>query len=283
MADLKDLKTFLEFKGLDLGTGQRGVDLMKEFKTAEDLGEEYGLNVALPSLGGLTVNQFAAENIQSMIPEGQERKIIGGKTFLIDKDRPTGPARIAAGIMDFFDPEADRDKLGGMGVVDDEGRYAYDPTGGLTEFNPKDLSQLKLNPSIQRKAQEAYKQETAGMGTPTDTLPDAIKAYKEFKKASDTASRKGKILDNAIEFINMQAQTPFLMKTLKDASTFKQQQLLDAEAIKQGMPNALQARLLAADSGFAQQAAALAGQADAATRMAGLGVFPRGAVFYNRT
>ena len=59
--------------------------------------------------------------------------------------------------------------------------------------------------------------------------------------------------------------------------------LLDAEAIKQGMPNALQARLLAADSGFAQQAAAIAGQADAATRMAGLGVFPRSAVFYSRT
>ena len=279
MADLKDLKTFLEFKGLDLGTGQRGIDLMKEFKTAEDLGEEYGLNVALPSLGGLTVNQFAAENIQSMVPEGQERKIIGGKTFLLDKDRPTGPARIAAGIMDFFDPEADRDKLGGMGVVDDEGRYAYDPTGGLIEFDPKDFSQLKLNPSIQRKAQEAYKQETAGMGTPTDTTADAIKAYKEFKKASDTASRKGKILDNAIEFINMQAQTPFLMKTLKDASTFKQQQLLDAEAIKQGMPNALQARLLAADSGFAQQAAAVASLADAASRMAGVGVFPRNVGF----
>ena len=279
MADLKDLKTFLEFKGLDLGTGQRGVDLMKEFKTAEDLGEEYGLNVALPSLGGLTVNQFAAENIQSMIPEGQERKIIGGKTFLIDKDRPTGQARIAAGIMDFFDPEADRDKLGGMGVVDDEGRYAYDPTGGLTEFNPKDLSQLKLNPSIQRKAQEAYKQETAGMGTPTDTTSDAIKAYKEFKKASDTASRKGKILDNAIEFINMQAQTPFLMKTLKDASTFKQQQLLDAEAIKQGMPNALQARMLAGDTGFAQQAGAISSLADSATRMAGLGVFPRNVIY----
>ena len=279
MADLKDLKTFLEFKGLDLGTGQRGIDLMKEFKTAEDLGEEYGLNVALPSLGGLTVNQFAAENIQSMVPEGQERKIIGGKTFLLDKDRPTGPARIAAGIMDFFDPEADRDKLGGMGVVDDEGRYAYDPTGGLTEFDPKDLSQLKLNPSIQRKAQKAYKQETAGMGTPTDTTADAIEAYKEFKKASDTESRKGKILDNVIEFINMQAQTPFLMKTLKDASTFKQQQLLDAEAIKQGMPNALQARMLAGDTGFAQQAGAVASLADSATRMAGLGVFPRNVVY----
>ena len=40
-------------------------------------------------------------------------------------------------------------------------------------------------------------------------------------------------------------QTPFIMNTLKDASTFKQQQLLDAEKIKQGLPNAVQARMLA--------------------------------------
>tara|TARA_A100001388_G_scaffold3192_1_gene2362 strand:- start:1384 stop:2229 length:846 start_codon:yes stop_codon:yes gene_type:complete len=279
MADLKDLKTFLEFKGLDLGTGQRGVDLMKEFKTAEDLGEEYGLNVALPSLGGLTVNQFAAENIQSMIPEGQERKIIGGKTFLIDKDRPTGPARIAAGIMDFFDPEADRDKLGGMGVVDDEGRYAYDPTGGLTEFDPKDLSQLKLNPSIQRKVQKAYKQETAGMGTPTDSISDSIEAYTKFKKAQDTQSRKSKLIDAALESAVMRANMPFITNTMKDISAYKQQQLLDAEAIKQGMPNALQARMLAGDTGFAQQAGAISSLADSATRMAGLGVFPRNVIY----
>ena len=214
-----------------------------------------------------------------MIPEGKEIIKRKGKEFLVDKDRPKGPMALAAGFMDFFDPEADRDKLGGMGQIQPDGTYAYNPVGGLEEFDPKDLSKLQLNPSQQRKANELYKQETAGMGTPTDTLDDAIKAYKEFKKASDTESRKGKILDNAIEFINMQAQTPFLMKTLKDASTFKQQQLLDAEAIKQGLPNAVQTRLLAADTGFAQQAAALAGQADAATRMAGLGVFPRNVGF----
>ena len=67
-------------------------------------------------------------------------------------------------------------------------------------------------------------------------------------------------------------------KEFKKATAFRCQ-----IAIKQGLPNAVQARLLAADSGFAQQAAALAGQADAATRMAGVGVFPRSAVFYNRT
>ena len=55
---MSDLKDFLEFRGLDLGSGQRGVDLMKQFTSAQDLGEEYGYDVALPSLGGLSVNQL---------------------------------------------------------------------------------------------------------------------------------------------------------------------------------------------------------------------------------
>ena len=38
------------------------------------------------------------------------------------------------------------------------------------------------------------------------------------------------------------------------------------------MPNAIQSRLLAADTGFATQAGAIAGQQDAATRFAGLGM-----------
>ena len=57
-----DLLGFLEFKGLDLGSGTRDVDLKKNFNTAKDLGEEYGYEIALPSLGGLTVNQFANQN-----------------------------------------------------------------------------------------------------------------------------------------------------------------------------------------------------------------------------
>ena len=269
---MSDLKDFLEFRGLDLGSGQRGVDLMKQFTSAQDLGEEYGYDVRLPSLGGLTVNEFALKNRDKLIPEGKEIIKRKGKEFLVDKDRPKGPAALAAGIMDFFDPEADRDKLGGMGQIQPDGTYAYNPVGGLEEFDPKDLSKLQLNPSQQRKANELYKQQTAGMGTPTDTLDDAMKAFFDYKKKSDSTSRKGRVLDNALEFINMRMQTPFLMKTLKDASTFKQQQLLDAEAIKQGLPNAVQARALAAGADFAQQAQAIAAQQDAATRFAQVGL-----------
>ena len=269
---MSDLKDFLEFRGLDLGSGQRGVDLMKQFTSAQDLGEEYGYDVRLPSLGGLTVNEFALKNRDKLIPEGKEIIKRKGKEFLVDKNRPKGPAALAAGIMDFFDPEADRDKLGGMGQIQPDGTYAYNPVGGLEEFDPKDLSKLTLNPSQKRLADKLYKQQTAGMGTPTDTLDDAMKAYFDYKKKGDTQSRKGRVLDNALDFLSMRLQTPFLMKTLKDASTFKQQQLLDAERIKQGLPNAQQARMLAASNAFAQEAQAIAAQQEAANRFAGLGM-----------
>jgi len=269
---MSDLKDFLEFRGLDLGSGQRGVDLMKQFTSAQDLGEEYGYDVRIPSLGGLTVNEFALKNRDKLIPEGKEIIKRKGKEYLVDKDRPKGPMGLAAGFMDLFDPEADRDKLGGMGQIQPDGTYAYNPVGGLEEFDPKDLSKLTLNPSQKRLADKLYKEETAGMGTPTDTLDDAMKAYFNYKKKSDTQSRKGRVLDNALEFLNMRMQTPFIMDTLKDASTFKQQQLLDAEAIKQGLPNAQQARMLAASSAFAQEAQAIAAQQDAANRFAGLGM-----------
>jgi hypothetical protein len=269
---MSDLKDFLEFRGLDLGSGQRGIDLMKEFTSAQDLGEEYGYDVRLPSLGGLTVNEFALKNRDKLIPEGKEIIKRKGKEFLVDEDRPKGPAALAAGIMDFFDPEADRDKLGGMGQIQPDGTYAYNPVGGLEEFDPKDVSNLLLNPSQKRKAEQRYKQEMAGMGTPTDTLDDAMKAYFDYKKKSDSTSRKGRVLDNALDFLSMQIQTPFIMDTLKDASTFKQQQLLDAERIKQGLPNAQQLRMQAASNAFATEAAAIAAQQDAANRFAGLGM-----------
>ena len=74
-----NIEDFLEFRGLDLGSGQRGIDLMKEFTSAQDLGEEYGYDVRLPSLGGLTVNEFALKNRDKLIPEGKE--IIKRKKF----------------------------------------------------------------------------------------------------------------------------------------------------------------------------------------------------------
>ena len=285
MNDLLEFSKLFNFKGLDLDNGKRDVDLMKDFQTADDLGKEYGYDVALPVLGGLSVNQYAAKNAKNMIPEGKEIINIKGKNFVTDADRPKDFARIRAGIMDKinmlnpFVEATDLDKLGGLYEKDDKGRVAYNLAGGLTQFDPKDLSQLQLSPSQQRIAGQRYKEEIAGMGSPTDTLNNAINEMLKGKNKLDTSERKKRLADVALESLVMRANMPFVTNTLKDISTFKQQQLLDAEAIKQGMPNAVQARLLVGDQGFATQAAAIANQADAATRMAAVGVNPRNVAF----
>tara|TARA_B100000401_G_scaffold434614_1_gene375004 strand:- start:481 stop:1323 length:843 start_codon:yes stop_codon:yes gene_type:complete len=274
-------------KGIDLGKVGANKDVNFTFKEFMDtfggknkkipemtnLGELeafFGSNELIPGLNK-TVDQLKVELQPVGLPKGA--KVLGDGTIL-PKDAPTGISGAVLGFLDrVLHDTTDFDKRGVEG----------EKVKNLGKIDLDDLSQYKLLPNQQNILNKALEQTIGIDPDPTSTMKEGLEAYQDFKKISDTASRKGKILDNAIEFINMQAQTPFLMKTLKDASTFKQQQLLDAEAIKQGMPNALQARLLAADSGFAQQAAAIAGQSDAATRMAGLGVFPRSAVFYNRT
>ena len=280
-----DLLGFLEFKGLDLGSGTRDIDLKKNFKTAKDLGEEYGYDIALPSLGGLTVNQFAAKNRESMIPEGKTKLKIGGKEFLTDADMPTGMSRVTAGIMDKinmlnpFAEATDLDKRGGLYEKDDKGRVAYNLAGGLTEFDPKDLSQLELNPSQQRKAGERYKGEMAGAGTPTDTIDDAMKAYFDYKKQSDTQSRKGRVLDSGLEFLNYALTSPKIIDDLKKTSTFKQQQLLDSEAIKQGLAKEVQNRAVQSAAASAVKDEAIAKQYLAAVEGAKAGRFAPSATF----
>jgi len=281
MAD--DLLSFLNFKGLDLDNGKRNIDLKKDFKTAKDLGQEYGFDVALPSLGGLTVNQYAEQNRQSMIPEGKEVVKYKGKNVLVDKDRPKGYQRLRAGLADFFNlkdfyagrgEQTDLDKMGGLAT--DKG---YDPLGGLTEFDPKDLSKLQLNPSQQRLAGQRYQQETAVEKSPTDTLNDAIKAYSEFKKNADKESRKGRTLDSAMEFLNYTLTSPKIYEDLRREGDYVQNRLLQAEKFKQGLADPTQRRLVTADTGFKQTADAIAGQYLAAVEGAKAGAFPRNVSF----
>jgi len=87
-------------------------------------------------------------------------------------------------------------------------------------------------------------------------------------REQDKISRKGRLADTGLELAMQRAQLPFLANFYKDISRAKQRELLEAEKIKQGLPNAIQSRLATADAGFATQAGAISGQQDAATRMA---------------
>ena len=140
------------------------------------------------------------------------------------------------------------------------------------------LSGEKLNYQLPKYLKEVLaeadkpKKEEKEVKDTLGNIADIYEGQMKYEREMDPFNRKGRVLDSALDFLNVRLQTPFMINTLKDASTFKQQQLLDAERIKQGLPNAQQLRMQAASNAFATEAAAIAAQQDAANRFAGLGM-----------
>ena len=195
-------------------------------------------------------------------PVGTETELIGNK--VVGANRPTGLGRLSAGLADFTTfGVTDFDQRGGLFG----GMHSTSGYGGGQQLD------YKL-PKVIRDQLEAADKESKPEEVSTDPYADMdalVDANLKYQREMDKISRKGRLVDAAIESANMRANMPFITNTMKDLSTFKQRQLLDAERIKQSLPNAVQARLATADAGFATQAGAIAGQQDAATRFAGLG------------
>lgn len=197
-------------------------------------------------------------------PDASDLEVVGGR--LVGKDRPKQLRGALASIIDASTFGAtDLDKMGGgplqgllTGSQQSKQGYGQKFTGDYEL--PKTLKDIV-------KAEQAEESKD-----PYGDLDKLLDYNLKYKRAADAIDRKGRALDSTMEFANLRAQMPFYMNQLKDLTTFKQAQLLEAERAKQGMPNAVQARLLAGDTGFAQQAAAISGQQDSATRFAGLGM-----------
>ena len=246
--------TFKEY--MDTFGGGSKKKKIPQLTDLQQLENFYGPNAAIPGLGK-TIGQLKAELQPVGLPKGS--KVLGDGTIL-PKDAPTGIGRLVAGFLDkTLNDAVDFDKRGYEGSK-------------AKKIDLDDLSQYKLLPNQQNKLNTALEQTIGIDPDPTSTMKEGLKSYLDFKKKSDTQSRKGRILDSVFEFLNYNLVSPKIRKDIRDDVTFKQQQLLDAEAIKQGLPNAQQARMLAASSAFAQEAQALAAQQEAATRFAGLGM-----------
>jgi len=201
--------------------------------------------------------------------DAADLEVVGGR--LVGKDRPKG---LRGGIASLLDAgtfgATDLDKMGGgplqgllTGSQQSMQGYGQKFTGDYEL--PKTIADAVAADQKESKPDEGSK-------NPVDIIKEAYEAQMDYEKKMDSFNRKGRVLDSALEFANLRAQMPFITQQMKDLSTFKQAQLLEAERAKQGMPNAIQSRLLAADTGFATQAGAIAGQQDAATRFAGLGM-----------
>ena len=196
-------------------------------------------------------------------PNTTETEVIGGK--VVGKRRPDNIiSRPLAGLLDFTTfGILDTDQRGGLFG----GKHSGSGYGGRQDL---DYMLPKAMRDQLAKADEP-KKEDKGSTNAVDNIKEIYKAQMDYERAMDPFNRKGRALDSAMEFANLRAQMPFYMNQLKDLTTFKQRQLLDAEKIKQSFPNAIQSRLLTADTGFKTQADAIANQTDAATRFAQAG------------
>jgi len=203
--------------------------------------------------------------------DASELEVVDGR--LVGKDRPKGLRGGLASLVDTITYGAtDLDKMGG-GPLQGLLTGSQESMQGYGKKFTGDYELPKTLKDIVKAEQEE------GSKDPYGDIDTLVKKNLEYQKEMDKISRKGRALDAAIESANMRANMPFITNTLKDLSTFKQRQLLDAEKIKQALPNAVQARLLAGDTGFKAQADAISGQQDAATRFAGLGMRPSNVSF----
>ena len=264
-----------DLKGMDTGKigGNKYVDLtfedyMKEFDLSRK-GAERDLeakNIFLTDLEPIAPKVKQPANIlekvdQLLLGYGGPTEIVGGK--VVGERRPTGLGRFTAGIMPY--------ELLGITDFDQRGNLFGKNTQSGYGGQPTNYQLPKVLKEALAKENEPKKEEKVSTD-PLDQIDRIYKNQQEYERAMGGFNRKGRVLDSALDFVNLRMQMPSVIKDLKDVSTFKQQQLLDAEAIKQGLPNAVQARAVAAGADFAQQAQAVAAQQDAATRFAGLGM-----------
>ena len=217
--------------GIDTGTGERGIDLgalydkqkrlasdFKIPKTYKEAQEIYGPNLEGAPVG---IKEVIMTNLKTTIPEDKELMTIGGETVLVDKDRPKKLSRYIAGIKDYFDPTQDRDKLGGISVKDDSGRYYHDKTGGLEEFDKTDLANIKLSPTQLKNIEKQVVDEFGEVPSPTEGIKEYLKGMKLVRQQEDDAQiRKARRI--ALESFGSYALTEpvrqmFLNKAAEDA------------------------------------------------------------------
>ena len=183
-------------------------------------------------------------------PNTTETEVIGGK--VVGARRPDNIiTRPLAGLLDFTTfGILDTDQRGGLFG----GKHSGSGYGGRQDL---DYMLPKAMRDQLAKADEP-KKEDKGSTNALDNIKEIYKAQMDYERQMDPFNRKGRALDSAMEFANLRTQMPFYMNQLKDLTTFKQQQLLDSELVKQSMPDAREARKLSSASRFAGELGAIA-------------------------
>ena len=170
----------------------------------------------------------------------------------VGKNRPTG---LLGGIASYVDGLTygltDFDQLGGGLLGSKKSLRGFG--GAPTDYElPADLKETL---ALQEKAKKE-KESKDPMGDIQEIVDETLR----YKKGADTQSRKGRVLDSALEFLNYALTTPKIFKDLRRETDYAVRRGLQAELRRQSMPDAEQARRLAASTAFATEAEAIAKQ-----------------------
>ena len=194
---------------------------------------------------------------------GAEQELVDGK--LMAKNRQKGLGRFTSGLSDALTLNlTDFDQRGGgfLGLKD------INPLSGLGG-KPTDY---ELPTTVKKTLQDRISDTLDGGDNPYGDIDALVDANLRYQREMDKISRKGRVVDNAMEIANIQAQLPLYANYFKDLSTFKQQQILDSEFAKQKMPDASEARKLSSATRFAGEATAIGNQYGKAVEGAKAGI-----------
>ena len=277
-----------------------------EVSTQEDIIKKYGGIENVPSE---LLNKNLYKLKEGVVPEGFEVIQSGNlKGRVVPKDRPKGPARVFAGILDsFFDNATDFDKLGTpIGALEkafmksqnidpedfsdkltkNEEKGPLIRIAGSTPFKEIDVddkSQFELTELGKEKADTKLTTDFAKqLETKTDATGDLesrIKQVLETSKQFDDQGLKTQLKQNLLsQGVNI-ATMPIYTRLLEDAARRRLELDKAMLAAREMMPSNIQKIMkskqeqqnLAADSEY-RRALGVAAQQDAATRFAGLGM-----------
>ena len=255
------------FKDFQKDTGLSDAGMMREL-------DKYGYNIQ-DFMPVAPVTQKADTFIEKLQKMGLSPFGVGQAKFkeqvydpkrgvFVGKNRPTG---VLGGIASYADALTygltDFDQLGGGLLGTKKSLKGF----GGTPTDYELPTSLKETLALQEKSKKEK-----GSTDPVDNIDKIVDAELKYKKGADTQSRKGRILDSALEFLNYTLTSPKILSDLRKESDYVQNRLLQAELRKQSFPNAVQARMVAGSTGFATEAEAIAKQQQAATELAKAGI-----------
>ena len=146
-------------------------------------------------------------------------------------------------------------------------------SGKIQDFLFKNQRDYYLPTSITERLAEADKVKTEKENFNPYADLDKFKEFNlDLIREQDKISRKGRLADTTLEMAMMRANLPYIEEIQKRLSTFKQNQLLEAELAKQSMPDARERRRVASATRFAGELGAVSDAYEKAGEVAAKGI-----------